>query len=317
MKPAATWAVRRRRAYVFTPSSFLFSSAWSRRPFTHANDQLCTICRALDLHRDKFILESTYPASRHSTTKALQGDSPRTSRAKIQLTSGNGESIFSSLEIISQRRDECVLCDVLCRAVNRYSGDKAPTTGPLGLAWELDGRSAGEDDRLVNRTRRIRILWRDTDGRKESICLVLVGTHNDPRDDRAFLGREAVPFQDRLEIMKRWVEVCTEEHDQNCSDELGTRAEFERLVVATYFGVIDVVDMQLKPLPSSQNGSPEKYVALSYVWGDAADPHVQYMTTRRNVMNRIQKRGLRKDWAFLPKTIRVPTAPELAFYLAG
>lgn len=224
------------------------------------------------------------------------------------MTSGNGESVFSSLEIISQRRDDCVLCDVLWRAINRYSGNKAPTTGPLGLVWELDGRSAGEGGRLVNRTRRIRILWRDTDGKTDSVCLVLVGAHNDPRNDRTFLGREAVPFQDKLDIMKGWVEVCTEEHDQNCSDELGTRAEFERLVVATYFGVIDVVDMQLKPLPTTQDGSPEKYVALSYVWGDAADLQVRHMTTRRNVMNRIQKRGLRKDWSLLPKTIRVLTA---------
>ncbi|KAG8167099.1 hypothetical protein KVR01_002788 [Diaporthe batatas] len=265
---------------------------------------LCSICRGLNLHRDKFILESRQPASRHYTAQALHGDSLRTLRAETQLTSGNGECIFSSLDIISQQRGDCVLCNVIWRAVNRYSGNKAPTTGPLGLLWELDGRCVGGDYRLVNRTRRIRISWRDTDGRTESVCLVLVGSQNDPQDDHAFLGREAVPFQQKLDIMRGWLETCTEKHDQSCSDELGTRAEFERLVVATYFGVIDVVDIQLKPLPTAQDGRPEKYVALSYVWGDTAGPHVRYMTTRRNVMKRIQERGLGEDWRFLPKTIQ-------------
>ncbi|KAL2292367.1 hypothetical protein FJTKL_09345 [Diaporthe vaccinii] len=80
--------------------------------------------------------------------------------------------------------------------------------------------------------------------------------------------------------------------------------EFEKLVQATYFGVIDVLDMQLKPLPLAADGSPEKYVALSYGWENTANPQGRHITTRVNVMSRIQPMGLRKDWAVLPKTIQ-------------
>lgn len=65
--------------------------------------------------------------------------------------------------------------------------------------------------------------------------------------------------------------------------------------------------MQLKRLPFDVYGYPEKYVALSYVWG-TANPQGRHMTTRVNVMSRIQPIDFRKDWAVLPKTIRVRTA---------
>ncbi|KAL2292366.1 hypothetical protein FJTKL_09345 [Diaporthe vaccinii] len=99
-------------------------------------------------------------------------------------------------------------------------------------------------------------------------------------------------------------EACAEKHDSSCADELGTMDEFEKLVQATYFGVIDVLDMQLKPLPLAADGSPEKYVALSYGWENTANPQGRHITTRVNVMSRIQPMGLRKDWAVLPKTIQ-------------
>lgn len=179
------------------------------------------------------------------------------------------------------------------------------------LAWELDGRRAGEYNRVVNRTRRIRISWPEVGGKLESICIILVGSPNDGHNDFTFLGREAVPPQEKLDLIRRWIEVCAEKHGSSCADELGTMDEFERLVQATYFGVIDVLDMQLKPLPLAADGCPEKYVALSYVWGDTASPHGRHITTRVNVMSRIQPLGLIKDWAILPKTIQVRTAESI------
>jgi hypothetical protein len=37
----------------------------------------------------------------------------------------------------------------------------------------------------------------------------------------------------------------------------------------TYFGVVDVDDMQHKALPMT-DGKPSEYVALSYIWGRTA-----------------------------------------------
>lgn len=115
-----------------------------------------------------------------------------------------------------------MFCHVLWRAVNRYSGSRAPTTGPVMLAWELDGRRFGEDNRLVNRIRRIRVSWLEVGGKLESICIILVGNPSDGCDNFTFLGREALCPQVKLDLVGRWIEVCNKRHYSSCADELGT-----------------------------------------------------------------------------------------------
>ncbi|KAH6692361.1 heterokaryon incompatibility protein-domain-containing protein [Plectosphaerella plurivora] len=93
-------------------------------------------------------------------------------------------------------------------------------------------------------------------------------------------------------------------HGLSCQKPHGTSTEFMQLIKGTYFGVIDVIDMRLMELPVIR-GTPSRYVALSYVWGENEGldkPH--YKTTRANVMKHIQSQGLKKAWNLLPKTIR-------------
>jgi hypothetical protein len=54
----------------------------------------------------------------------------------------------------------------------------------------------------------------------------------------------------------------------------------------TYFGVVDVNDMQHKALPMTDE-KPSQYVALSYIWGMNAKSN--YTTRRSNVMLHIQQ----------------------------
>lgn len=66
--------------------------------------------------------------------------------------------------------------------------------------------------------------------------------------------------------MKSWIDFCVEKHGPSCQNKHGKSSEFNELISGTYFGVIDVIDTQLKRLPIV-DGKPERYVALSYVWG--------------------------------------------------
>ncbi|KAK0707287.1 heterokaryon incompatibility protein-domain-containing protein [Lasiosphaeris hirsuta] len=106
--------------------------------------------------------------------------------------------------------------------------------------------------------------------------------------------------------MKSWIDLCVKKHGSGCQNKHGKSSEFRQLVESTYFGVIDVIGMQLKPLPIV-SGQPECYVALSYVWGGGGHPSTSqkpYTTTRANVMGHIQHGGLEKAWDKLPQTIQ-------------
>ncbi|KLU91869.1 hypothetical protein MAPG_10818 [Magnaporthiopsis poae ATCC 64411] len=144
-------------------------------------------------------------------------------------------------------------------------------------------------------------------GRQKSVYLVLVappapglgvGAHN------RFLGRASLTQEGMQGLMRGWIDTCASRHGGNCSEPHGSGAEFLRLLEGTYFGVIDLCDMQLKPLPVT-NGRPAPYVTLSYVWGGRSNGSLEpYTTTSVNVMQRIGRRGLDRAWDDLPRTIR-------------
>jgi len=202
-------------------------------------------------------------------------------------------------------------------AIDRYSGRGAvETSADIYLTWEVDGRQrAAESDRLINRTRRIRLTWKEKDGKEETVYLVFVAPtgarrlNSDAYASKAtethFLGRGLFDTREKQALMKSWIDLCVGKHGLGCQNKHGKSSEFRQLVKSTYFGVIDVIDMQLKPLPFV-NGQPERYVALSYVWGGGHPSTSQkpYTTTRANVMVHIQHGGLEKAWDKLPRTIQ-------------
>lgn len=62
--------------------------------------------------------------------------------------------------------------------------------------------------------------------------------------------------------------------------------------------------MCLKELPLDARNKPERYVALSYVWGKTITGEEVYKTVMSNVMLHIQHGGIEKIWDKLPRTIQ-------------
>ncbi|KAJ6103375.1 hypothetical protein N7486_005802 [Penicillium sp. IBT 16267x] len=118
-----------------------------------------------------------------------------------------------------------------------------------------------------------------------------------------FLGRGFGDQKEKQALIKSWIDLCVKDHEL-CRDNHDTDTAFEDLVKQSYFGVVDVVDMQLKSLPQKKNGSLEPYVALSYVWGQKAQDEPPYITNRRTVMTHILHGGLETAWEKLPRTIQ-------------
>ncbi|KAK3317640.1 heterokaryon incompatibility protein-domain-containing protein [Cercophora scortea] len=243
--------------------------------------KLCSTCKDLGLSIDKFVISNT-------------GISRTSEGGYLHLNSGNASRVFA-------------------KAVCRYSGTKVDANANLLLTRDVDGRQSTGGDRVVNRTRRIRLSWREKTGKEEMVYLVFVARTAAGRSssdayagqakDTHFLGRGLGNSKERQALMKSWIDLCVENHGPNCQNKHGSRSEFKKLIEGTYFGVIDVIDMQLKQLPVV-NGEPEKYVALSYVWGKRPVDEKPYTTMRTNVMVRIQHGGLEKAWDQLPRTIQ-------------
>lgn len=218
---------------------------------------------------------------------------------------------------VQRKQDSCRLCALLYRAVQRYSSDKVQGSTTLILTWEIDGREIKENNQHVNITRRIRVRWTRDDGVIQIFYLVYVApkslrqTNSDAyaafAKDTHFLGRGLVEPSDKQSLIKSWIDLCVDGHgkgDSECHKAHGSEQDFRSLIRGTHFGVIDVVDMSLKELPLDVNGNPERYVALSYVWGKRSPGDGSYRTIMSNVMLHIQHGGIEKIWHRLPRTIQ-------------
>ncbi|EJT81070.1 hypothetical protein GGTG_01057 [Gaeumannomyces tritici R3-111a-1] len=288
-----------------------------------AKDQrLCSVCLQLDLSSGKFrVTPESIPSAQSNGWAPGPSSTPPAStignpeqdiRSPLGLSPGHSSKQFSTLAEIDSRKDECCLCDILWKAI---AGDR-PIESPsreatLNLSWEIDGRSRSDSGQVVNRSRRIRLSWRQEseeaqEGRQEkSVFLVCVAPRTAGPAEARFFGRPRLPDDEKLALISSWIDTCANTHGQGGCGAKETRydteEEFRRLVKGSYFGVIDVEEMQLKPLPMIRK-KPAPYVALSYVWGQGHS--APYTSTRSNVMVHIQKLGLKSAWPKLPQTIQ-------------
>ena len=161
-------------------------------------------------------------------------------------------------------------------------------------SWQIDGRELVLDSNGVPqplaRTRRIRLHWDNSDFEESYLVLIAQPTSNND----LFLGRKVEGTAANPKVIKRWIDLCDEKHNDRC--EIKHSSEFEEMKQQAYFGVIDVIDMRLKMLP--RHGA--RYVALSYTWGDI-EP---FKTTLSNIRALQQPRGLDKDFHKLPRAIK-------------
>ncbi|GAA91388.1 heterokaryon incompatibility protein [Aspergillus luchuensis IFO 4308] len=271
---------------------------------------LCDQCRGLELTVDKFIIEAGPSLIHMSTAQHYQ---PTKSEGKFRVKSGRNWEHFSTLQRLKERRQTCPLCDLIYRAINRY-GKNIDDDTSCSLSWEVHGRAPQKSGKgFVNKTRRMKLSWGEISGSRREVYLMLVAPHDplQPNSDASakyrkgnhFLGRSLGDRKEKQALIKSWIDLCVKDHEL-CRDNHGSDGEFRNLIKQSYFGVVDVADMQLKSLPLKEDGSPEPYVALSYVWGQKVQDEPTYTTNRRTVMTHILHGGLETAWERLPRTIQ-------------
>lgn len=238
---------------------------------------------------------------------------PTKSEGKFRVKSGRNWEHFSTLQRLKERRQTCPLCDLIYRAINRY-GKNIDDDTSCSLSWEVHGRAPQKSGKgFVNKTRRMKLSWGEISGSRREVYLMLVAPHDplQPNSDASakyrkgnhFLGRSLGDRKEKQALIKSWIDLCVKDHEL-CRDNHGSDGEFRNLIKQSYFGVVDVADMQLKSLPLKEDGSPEPYVALSYVWGQKVQDEPTYTTNRRTVMTHILHGGLETAWERLPRTIQ-------------
>ena len=151
-------------------------------------------------------------------------------------------------------------------------------------------------------------------------------------NEALFRGRTIDTEMGNQTLIKSWLDLCLKTHPSPCRDDTSMEQsiEFGNMISQSYFGVIDVLDMQLTSLPFETGASdgaidvrdkncdddervpgPQvggkksnvgrikhaPYVALSYVWGKG-EP---YMTKLSNVMLHRLHGGLGRNLEELPR----------------
>jgi hypothetical protein len=261
---------------------------------------------------DKFIIGTT---SGNVARDQERYEIKKTDSVKFRPKTGNSSKVFARVHELRESRDTCRFCELISKAIERYSHGNIIESTPCSITWEVDGRQvgSGSGNGYTNSTRRIRLSWSESNGNSQEVYLVFVAPKDPLRpnsDARSrweqethFLGREFGDQKEKQALIKSWLDMCTKDHGEVCIDRHGTEREFMELIKETYFGVIDVADMQLKALPIDDR-KPARYVALSYVWGRRSHDDPPFTTTRANVMTHILHGGLETAWEKLPRTIQ-------------
>ncbi|KAI9685988.1 MAG: hypothetical protein M1822_003971 [Bathelium mastoideum] len=192
------------------------------------------------------------------------------------------------------------------------------------MSWQLDGRqmkaSASEKAQSVQgSTRRIHLQWNDK--RLKDAYLVFVAperytmTPSDAQrvwgEEQLFMGRKIDTEAGIQARIKSWLDLCKTQHHGPCSpmDEdvhsdvdvhPGLEPRFMDMLTHSYFGLVDVNNMQLVGFPTrtEESGLPP-FAALSYVWGKT----LAYRTTTENVLLLRTHGGIEKVLKQLPTVI--------------
>jgi Heterokaryon incompatibility protein (HET) len=257
--------------------------------------------------------EASVPHTTHTTTRKLRID---------KLNSGRPRQKLGTLgEIRQAAREECAFCKLLADAVQEYC---CTTTDPDGeevrlkvsdyevvhVSWEIDGHTRRHHgDQTQNVSRRLLLSWTDR-GQPRDAYIVYVPPQNPnlPNSDATteyhahdnFFGRPISSNKGKQALIRSWIDKCDPKHSDTCKPHVEYTEAFRDLMNQNYFGVIDVIDMQLKKLPFNDDYEPEKFVALSYVWehGDT------YTTIKSNVSMHLAHGGLESVFNKLPRVIQ-------------
>ncbi|MCJ1454643.1 hypothetical protein MMC28_004996 [Mycoblastus sanguinarius] len=287
---------------------------------------LCITCKSLNLSAERFIIDdaSSLPAKGVRNPYLPQPGPIHVS--DFRLKSRSSKICLGTLESILDKSKDCPFCSLVINSIANPDGDANQYLSARGTVcsvnWEIDGREAirSPDGRKKGRTRRIHLSW---SGRKfKDSYLVFVAPmgflrpNSDAQyvwgDEALFLGRNIDTEGGSRALIKSWLDLCCKSHGGRCKDTLVVRSQsgFGDMISQSYFGVVDVYNMQLTSLPYKRSLGDlpfyppdeefivhEPYVALSHVWGKGRS----YQTTLQNVMLHRNHGGLEKILADLPE----------------
>ncbi|KAL6693795.1 heterokaryon incompatibility domain-containing protein [Trichoderma pleuroticola] len=260
--------------------------------------QLCDQCQRLELSVDMFKIGSGSNCS------------PSSSQS---LRPSNGSPFFATLKTIEARASECSLCKIIAAAIppEVRSEVKARNT-TCRLVWELDGRDS-LDPSSRKRTRRLRIRWSQERLKAYEAYLVLAApaTYDESNldyplllnEETQFLGRRIGPVVNKRNLIREFLRLCENNHDERCTGKLGIEDPFAETLKQSYFGVIDIQNQNLVPLPYTNNKdylSFQPYATVSYVWGNIRD----HRTTLSNIQDRLKSGGLAQTIDALPVALK-------------
>lgn len=256
---------------------------------------LCDRCQELDLRVDRFLIGAN---GFTATTQSLR------------LTSV--PFLLGTLDAI-RARTKCRLCSLVSSTIppdseslNRITENEVT----CHLIWELDGRFRESE---MPRTRRLRIRWSKESLRPHEAYLVLSASSKYDKSDldypsllneeTQFLGRRLGPTVNKTNLIREFLRLCENSHDERCTKQLGIERDFANPLSQPYFGVIDIRNECLVPLPTTrENGRLkfESYATVSYVWGKGRD----YRTTLANIQDRRKSGGLAYPISQLPTALQ-------------
>ncbi|KIW72051.1 hypothetical protein PV04_00274 [Phialophora macrospora] len=295
--------------------------------------RLCEKCKGLGLRVEKFLVERNvelprrdYQVFNQSSKKLKEND----------LNSGSMKRKLGLLKDIISTSDSCPFCWLIVKSVSAKEDPRGQLrqSATCHTNWEIDGRERTQVI-MRPRTRRIHITWEmpdlgDMPGLEDAHFVFYVGPSSHPHSDARenfinevlFLGRPIESVSDKKALMRSWLDLCCDSHKGHCIRQMECTSDFGKMIQSSFFGVIDVVTMNLTSLPCQNlpmdqpfTDSPynpvyvagdgsrliyEPYLALSYAWGPQSDRGA-YMTNLDNVLQHRQPGGLEEHVREFPK----------------
>ncbi|CAJ0550172.1 Ff.00g101020.m01.CDS01 [Fusarium sp. VM40] len=248
--------------------------------------------------------------------------------AKFRIKDKNGDEDDRSLEVTSSRcyfgtvtqirdsAENCKLCELIADTVRDANVPHMDDVA-CHLLWEMDGRSSAKPlvGYVGNRTRRLRVCW--SDSRLKS-CEAYVMLAAPPKYDKSdvdypgllndetqFLGRRIGSSHNKKNLVLEFLRLCETCHDERCTAKLGIEDPFRDTLKEPYFGVIDMENESLVPLPYTDDLVELQFAAyatVSYVWGNGHGR--QHATRISNIQSRRKSGGLSAVIKDLPKALR-------------
>jgi hypothetical protein len=274
--------------------------------------ELCCRCSPLGLSVGKFLIEDDKSSGAKPSVLSLR-------LANERYTLGTLKQIKEE----AAKAEACPLCFLVSHAVP----DPPPPSindAVCHLIWEIDGRRLMNSPRPPGRpplaeakgqkcTRRLRVCWSHPDIEQSYLVLAApvgynasdVDYSNLLNDETEFLGRRLGRLESKKNLIRELLRLCERNHGDRCMRKLGIEDDFHETLVEPYFGVIDIENDRLVPLPFRETKTQLKfdsYAVVSYVWGEISSR--QHITKVSNIQSRRKSGGLALAIRALPEALK-------------